>query len=292
MRSASAMANHPQILPGLSKIAARYDALICDVWGVLHDGRAARPDAVEALRRFRAGACPVVLLSNAPRPRADVEAQFAHFGVPDDCYDDIMTSGMAARSDLEHRSRQGRLKMLHLGPARDHGVFEGLPIDCVGADEAQVVLCTGLYDDDTETPEDYRELLADLGRRDLTMLCANPDIVVQRGRQLVYCAGAIAKLYEESGGQVVYYGKPHRPIYEVALARASEIAGRPISHPLAIGDGLGTDIAGANAMGIDALFIADGVHGEDIGEMTPERLEVLFAGAGVTAIAASRALMW
>ncbi len=286
------MSTRPEILPGLSKIAARYDALLCDVWGVLHDGHAARPPAVEALRRFRAGGRPVVLVSNAPRPREDVEAQFARFGVPADCYDAIMTSGMATREDLERRASGARLRMLHLGPDRDRGVFEGLAIECVGAEEAEIVLCTGLYDDDTETPEDYRGLLGGFVRRGLAMLCANPDIVVQRGRVLVYCAGAIAKLYEELGGSVVYYGKPHRPIYEVALARATAAAGRPIARPLAIGDGLGTDIAGANTMGIDALFIADGVHGEDIGELTPERLETLFAHAGVTAMAASPALMW
>lgn len=292
MRSASAMSHPPLILPGLSEIAARYDALICDVWGVLHNGQTAHRPAVEALRRFRADRGPVVLLSNAPRPEKDLREQLGRFGVPEDCYDAIMTSGMAARADLERRAHGGRLAMLHLGPARDRGVFEGLPVDCVDTDKAKVVLCTGLYDDDHETPEDYRELLDQFRSRGLTMLCANPDIVVQRGEALIFCAGAIARAFQKIGGEVVYYGKPHRPIYEATLALAARAAGRAIARPLAIGDGLATDIAGANAFGMDALFIADGVHGEEIGQLTPENLGTLFAKGGVTAMAAMPALMW
>lgn len=286
------MSSLPSVLPGLSEIAARYDALICDVWGVLHNGRAARAPAVEALRRFRADHGPVVLLSNAPRPEKDLKEQFVRLGVPEDCYDGIMTSGMAARADLERRARGARLAMLHLGPARDRGVFEGLAVDCVDTNAAKVVLCTGLYDDTRETPEDYRELLDRFRARGLVMLCANPDIVVQRGDTLIYCAGAVARAYEKIGGEVVYYGKPHRPIYEATLRLAEAVAGRPLARPLALGDGLGTDIAGANHMGLDALFIADGVHGEEIGELTPENLGRLCAEAGVTVMAAMPALMW
>lgn len=286
------MSHLPPILPGLSEIAARYDALICDVWGVLHDGQTARAPAVEALRRFRAERGPVVLLSNAPRPEKDLKEQFARFGVPEDCYDGIMTSGMAARADLERRAQGSRLAMLHLGPPRDRGVFEGLNVECVDTNQARVVLCTGLYDDDHETPEDYRELLDRFRAHGLVMLCANPDLVVQRGDRLIYCAGAIARAYRKIGGEVVYYGKPHRPIYEMTLRLAQEVAGRAIARPLAVGDGLGTDIGGANGMGIDALFIADGVHGEEIGELTPRNLGRLFAEAGVTAMAAMPALMW
>lgn len=286
------MSDTISIISGLSGIAAQYDALICDVWGVLHDGQTARAPAVEALRRFRESHGPVVLLTNAPRPVADVKAQFQRFGVPEDCYDAIMTSGVAARTDLERRARGARLPMLHLGPDRDRGVFEGLDVECVAAASAEVVLCTGLYHDDHEAPEDYRELLSQLHSRGLSMLCANPDIVVQRGEKLVYCAGAIARAYEEIGGHVVYYGKPHRPIYETTLATAKAISGRAVARPLAVGDGLATDILGANRMGIDALFIADGVHGEEIGAMTPESLGAVFAKAGVCAAAAMSALVW
>ena len=282
----------PALLSGLAAIAPRYDALICDVWGVLHDGHMARGPAVEALRRFRANQGPVVLLTNAPRPVADVQGQFVHYGVPEDAYDAIMTSGVAARDELANRAQSHRLAMLHIGPERDRGVFDGLPLDSVAAEKAEIVLCTGLVDDDTETPEDYRALLAALRARDLPMLCANPDIVVQKGAKLLYCAGALAKVYEAIGGRVVYYGKPYRPIYEAALAKLTEIAGRPIRRPLAVGDGLLTDIAGANAFGIDALFIADGVHGEEIGDLTPESLARFFAKTGTRAVGAMPALAW
>lgn len=280
------------IVPGLSAIAPDYDALICDVWGVLHNGRQARVPAVDALQRFRKTRGPVVLLSNAPRPASAVVHQFAHFGVPPDCYDAIVTSGAAAHEDLKRRCEGGRLAVFHIGPERDGGVLEGLPVDCVDAAQASVVLCTGLYDDDHETPDDYRETLAELLTRNLTMLCANPDIVVQRGTTLLYCAGAIARLYEAMGGKVVYYGKPHLPVYEMALSRARAAAHREIAKPLAIGDGLNTDIKGANRAGMDALFIADGVHGEELGALTAENLARLFGQAGVSARAAMQALVW
>ncbi len=220
------MANSPVILSGLHEIARDYDALVCDVWGVLHNGAHAHAPAVDALKRFRAEFGPVVLLSNAPRPVDALEEQFKKIGVPKDCYDAIMTSGVAARVDLAKRTEGGRLAIFHLGPERDRGVFDDLPIDCVEPDKARVVLCTGLFDDDHETPDDYRELLDALRNRGLTMLCANPDFVVQRGGQLVYCAGAIARAYEKTGGAVVYYGKPHTPIYEPGPARG-EAGGGP-----------------------------------------------------------------
>jgi HAD superfamily hydrolase (TIGR01459 family) len=282
----------PTILAGLSEIASDYDALICDVWGVLHDGKHARRDAVEALQKFRATRGPVVLLSNAPRPVSDLQKQFVHYGVPPDCYDAIMTSGVAARDDLERRAHGMRFPILHIGPERDRGVFEGLPIDCGDAADAKIVLCTGLYDDDNETPDDYRGMLKDIRARGLAMLCANPDIVVQRGDKLIWCAGAIAREFEKLGGVVVYYGKPHLPVYAMTLAKAHAAAGREIRKPLAIGDGLATDIRGANAAGIDALFIADGVHGEEIGALTPESLAALFAKNRVSARAAMRTLVW
>ncbi len=280
------------IITGLSTIAPEYDALVCDVWGVLHNGKHARAPAVDALQRFRKSHGPVVLLSNAPRPASEVARMLAHFGVPADAYDAIVTSGVAARDDLEKRAHGERLPILHIGPERDRGVFEGLPIDCVDAGAAKVVLCTGLYDDDHETPENYRSVLADLRARDLTMLCANPDIVVQRGNALIYCAGAIAREYEKIGGAVIYYGKPYLPVYDMTLARAREAANRDIKKPLAIGDGLATDIKGANAAALDALFIADGVHGEELGAFTAENLAALFARAGVSVRAAMPALIW
>ena len=286
------MANSPTILSGLHEIAHDYDALVCDVWGVIHNGTTVHARAVEALRSFRNSFGPVVLLSNAPRPVDALKEQFARLGVPKDCYDAIMTSGAASRADLVERTKGGRLAIYHLGPERDRGVFEGLDVVCVAPEEASVVLCTGLFDDDRETPDDYRELLQALYERGLTMLCANPDIVVQRGGVLVYCAGAIARAYETIGGDVIYYGKPHTPIYKPVLEAARAAARRDIVRPLAIGDGLETDIRGADNAGMDSLFIADGIHGEEIGDVTEASLARLFGKAQLTARAAMRTLVW
>lgn len=282
----------PRILGGLHEIAGDYDAALCDIWGVLHDGRSARRPAVEALQHFRKARGPVILLSNAPRPVVDVEQQFAELGIPHDCYDAILTSGVLAHEDLARRSRERTLQILHIGPERDRGVFAALPVCCVTADKAELVICTGLFDDDTESPENYRNLLTDLGERKLPLLCVNPDIVVQRGGQLIYCAGALARLYEELGGTAVYYGKPHRPIYEAASALAAKMAGHQDLRVLVLGDGLETDVRGANQAGLDAIFIADGIHGEDVRILTPESVQKLCDASGVSVIAAIRALVW
>jgi HAD superfamily hydrolase (TIGR01459 family) len=281
--------NHsPQIIHGLREIAPHYDALICDVWGVLHDGTTAHRDACAALKTFRDTCGPVVLLTNAPRPVSDVEELFVKkYDVPLDCYDAIVTSGVATREDLEARTKSTRLKMLHLGPERDRGIFEGLDIQTTDVEHSDIVLCSGLYDDDTESPADYVDLLDRMKARALTMICANPDRVVQRDGRLIYCAGALASEYEKIGGDVIYYGKPRTAIYNNVRA-----ALKGAKNPLAIGDGMYTDIKGANAAGIDALFIADGIHGEDVAEMTPQHLGKLFADAGVHARAAMRALVW
>jgi HAD superfamily hydrolase (TIGR01459 family) len=275
------------IISGLREIAPDYDALICDVWGVLHDGLRPHWAAVEALRRFRAERGRVVLLSNAPRPPADIVRQLALIGVPEDCYDAIVTSGAAARDDIAGRAAEGRLALMHLGPERDYNLFEGLSVDLVGPDKAALVLLSGLYDDETETPEDYKPILSELKSRLLTMVCANPDVVVPRGGKLVPCAGALARDYESLGGEVVYYGKPHLPIFRVALEALGDA-----KRVLVIGDGIETDIKGANAAGLDALFIAHGVHAEEVGAPTPENLAKLFAKKGVKVRAAMGALAW
>src|SRR6185295_3245041 len=278
------MTAKPQLLSHFADIAADYDALVCDIWGVLHNGASAHAAACDALKLFRAKHGRVVLLTNAPRPAKDLEEQFRRFGVPADCFDAIVTSGAAARAELARRAATGRLALLHLGPERDRNLFAGLDVELTDVAHAALVLCSGLYDDDSETPDDYQAMLAELHNHGRTMLCANPDLVVQRGGKLVYCAGALAQVYEKLGGAVVYYGKPHLPIYETVHA---ELKGA--RRPLAIGDGLGTDILGANRAGIDALFIADGIHGEDVGEFTERHMAELFATAGVHARAAMRA---
>jgi HAD superfamily hydrolase (TIGR01459 family) len=277
-----------QIISGLGEIVRDYDALVCDVWGVLHNGDKAYPAACAALKIFKETRGPVILLTNAPRPVSDVEELFVEkYGVPLDCYDTIVTSGVATRDDLEQRTKQGRLKMLHLGPERDNGIYRGLNIEATDVDHAQIVMCSGLYDDEVEGPDDYTELLAKMKARKLAMICANPDWRVQRGGRLIYCAGALADAYEKTGGEVVYYGKPKTEIYDYVRAAA-----KGAKKLLAIGDGMHTDIKGANAAGIDALFIADGVHGEDVTELTERHMAELFAKAGVHAKAAMRALVW
>jgi len=277
-----------KIITGLREIAPQHDALVCDVWGVLHNGDKAHLPACAALKTFKENHGRVILLTNAPRPVSDVEELFVKkYGVPLDCYDAIVTSGVATRDDLAARAKSHRLAMLHLGPERDRGIFEGLNIDTVDVNDAEIVMCSGLYDDDAETPADYAELLAKMKARKLTMICANPDWVVQRGGKLIYCAGAVANEYEKIGGEVIYYGKPKTAIYDYVRA-----AMKGAKNPLAIGDGMHTDIKGANAAGMDALFVADGVHGEDVAEMTERHLGELFAKAGVHAKAAMRALVW
>ena len=287
----------PRLISGLSEIASGYDALICDVWGVIHDGHTAHPAAAEALSHFREAHGPVVLLTNAPRLPDEVAAQCAQYGVPEGCYDAIVSSGGAARAELDRRAAaNGTLPLYYIGPGRDLPLLAGLDAALCGIGEAELALCTGLVDDLTETVEDYRDRLAAMRARGLTMICANPDLVVHRGPKLCYCAGALAKEYEKMGGTAIYYGKPHRPIYDAALAAiapAAQAANRQSAKkPLAVGDGLFTDIKGANRAGLDVLFIADGVHGEEVKPYTAEHLAGLFARSGVTALAASRTLTW
>jgi len=290
------MNTSPRLIAGLSELAFAYDALICDVWGVIHDGHKAHPAAAQALARFRENHGPVVLLTNAPRLPSEVAAQCAAYGVPPGCYDAIVSSGGAARDDLARRAASASLPLYYIGPDKDLALMDGLAIARTGIAEAALVLCTGLVDDLAETPADYADRLAAMRARNLTMICANPDLVVHRGAQLCYCAGALANDYEKLGGPVIYYGKPHRPIYQAALAaagEAAEAAHKPKpKKPLAVGDGLFTDILGAGRAGLDVLFIADGVHGEEVQPYTADHLGKLFAKSGVTALAASRMLTW
>jgi HAD superfamily hydrolase (TIGR01459 family) len=277
------------IINGLSQIAPDYDAAICDVWGVVHNGKRMYAPAIDAMRRFRAERGPVVLVSNAPRPPEGVIALFDKLSIPHDFYDAIVTSGGETREDLIRRTANDRrLKLFYLGPQRDHPLFEGLSIEMTEATEAELVLCTGFYDDETETPDDYRELLDHFRLRGLTFLCANPDIVVQRGDKLIYCAGAIARLYESMGGDVIYYGKPYEPIFVAANRELLKHAA--VKRPLVIGDGLETDIAGANRMNFDALFIVGGIHSSLIDD--PPGIAKLLADSDARVTAIMPALAW
>jgi HAD superfamily hydrolase (TIGR01459 family) len=286
----------PRLISGLSEIASGHDALICDVWGVVHDGARHHPAAAEALYRFKEKHGPVVLLTNAPRVPAEVAIQCTSYGLPPDCYDAIVSSGGAAREELARRSVGATLPLYYIGPDRDLPMIAGLDVRRAPIAEAGVALAIGLRDDMTETPDQYDGELKAMRERGLTMICANPDLVVHRGDRLLYCAGSLAQAYEALGGQVLYYGKPYRPIYDSALAAAALVAkaaGRPSpQRPLAVGDGLLTDIKGANGVGLEALFIADGVHGEETRPYTVEHMESLFRRFGARASAVTRALKW
>ena len=257
----------PCEIDGLRDVAKDYDALICDVWGVLHNGQIPFAETVEALRIFRKTRGPVVLLTNAPRLATDIGLQFDRIGVPRDCYDALITSGEGARAELIRHIPSGKpLKLFNLGPDRDRAVRDGLNIVLTEPEDAELVLCTGLFDDEHEGPDDYRTLLQAFRKRGLRLLCANPDVVVRRGETIVYCAGAIARTYEEMGGEVKYFGKPYPPVFELARARAQALGQG--NRLLVIGDGLETDIKGANAMGWDALFVLGGIHGVEIGDFS------------------------
>ncbi len=284
------MNKRPEQINGLSEIAGRYESLFCDVWGVLHNGVAAFAGTVEALSAFRRETGgSVILVTNAPRPAAAIAVQLAGFGVPDDAYDHIVTSGDVTRSAVA--ARPGA-RVFHLGPERDLGFYEDLDITLVGAEDADLIACTGLFDDTVETPDDYRERLQDFSARKLPMVCANPDIVVERGNALVWCAGALARLYQELGGEVILAGKPHAPIYDVAMEMAG-LSDR--SRVLAIGDGLPTDIKGACKAGIDALFITGGIHSADFGPLMspdPDKIRARLLAEGLGAVAFMPMLAW
>jgi HAD superfamily hydrolase (TIGR01459 family) len=277
------------IVASIAPLAAEADAFICDVWGVIHNGVAAYSAAVDACLRFRVAGGIVVLLTNAPRPASAVEAQLMKLGVPRKAYDAVVTSGDLTRSLIEEHKGA---PVFHLGPERDRGLFEGLDVRSADAEAAEVVVCSGLFDDSRETPEDYRVFLGRVAARHLPMICANPDIVVERGSQIVYCAGALAALYEELGGEVVYAGKPHLPIYERASEVIAQIRGAAVQRAriLAIGDGIRTDMEGAFRAGFRAVFVASAVHvGEPLEEAT---LPALFDGLGQKPVAAMRGLVW
>ncbi|NNM72483.1 TIGR01459 family HAD-type hydrolase [Enterovirga aerilata] len=245
-------------------LAPRYDLLLCDVWGVLHDGLRAFPDAGSALQRYREGGGRVILVSNAPRPGSSVAAQLDGLGVPRAAYDAIVTSGDLTRAAV---IRRGDDPLHHIGPERDLPLFDGLPVRFASLEEADYVVCTGLFDDEHETVADYAPTLRRMRERGLWMVCANPDIVVERGHQLVLCAGALAAAYEALGGETYTGGKPHRPIYEEAAALGAKLIGRDpsASRILAIGDAIRTDVAGGRSFGVDVLLVARGIHAADIG---------------------------
>jgi HAD superfamily hydrolase (TIGR01459 family) len=281
------------ILSSIGELAATSDAWIVDVWGVMHNGAKAYAEACDACRTFRAGGGSVAMLSNAPRPFSAVMRQLDALGVPREAYDLGVTSGDMTRAMIAEMvaSGEGR-RLLHIGPERDKGLFEGLAVDFATADAAEIVVCSGLFDDTRETPADYARLFASLLARGVPMICANPDLKVERGDVLVYCAGALAALYAADGGKVVYAGKPDVAIYQHTLSEIAGLRGRAVGRErvLAIGDGIETDLKGAHAANLRSVFIASGVHlPKGLGAAA---LGELFAERPFTPVAALARLAW
>lgn len=277
------------ILSSIAALAGTSDAWICDIWGVMHNGVRAFAPAVEACRAFRKRGGTVVLVSNAPRPFGSVARQIEGLGVTSDAYDGIVSSGDVTRDLLG--PWQGR-PLLHIGPERDRPVFEGLDIRFAAEADAEVVALTGLYDDTREAPGDYAVLFNRLLRRNVPVICANPDLQVERGAVLVYCAGALAELYGSLGGTVVYAGKPHLPIYDTAFAMIERVRGQPVPREriLAIGDGLRTDMDGAHAARLRPVFIASALHVQ--GPLDAARIGTLFSDRSYRPVAAQASLAW
>jgi HAD superfamily hydrolase (TIGR01459 family) len=275
----------------LRDVVAGVDVVLSDIWGVVHNGLESFPDACAALHAFRERGGTVILITNAPRPADSVQRQLRKLHVPDETYDGIVSSGDLTRHFVAGHPGQ---KIFWLGPERDGSIHRGLDPVLVGIDAADYIVCTGLFDDETESAEDYRAMMLTARERHLPLICANPDIVVERGDRLIYCAGAIAELYRELGGEVIFYGKPHRPIYERAIALAAEQRGAPtpLARVLAIGDSVRTDLAGAHGFGINCLFVTRGIHAGDfegIDQLDPASVKELF---GHPPLALMRELRW
>ena len=262
----------------LRDVVGDAEVLLSDIWGVVHNGLAAFPDACQALHNFRQQGGTVILITNAPRPADSVQRQLRKLEVADEIYDAIVSSGDLTRHFVADHPGQ---KMFWIGPERDNSIYRGLDPVLSPLEQADYIVCTGLFDDETESAENYRAMLLQARERSLTLVCANPDIVVERGDRLIYCAGAVAELYLELGGEVIFYGKPHRPIYERAIALASERRGHAVelNRVLAIGDSVRTDLAGAQGFGIDCLFVTRGIHSEEfagIEQLDPASVRELF----------------
>ncbi len=275
---------------GLAQIAGRYDTLLCDVWGVIHNGRRAFAPACEALVRFRETGGRVCLVTNAPVPEAQVVRYFEPLGVPADAYDACASSGDATRRELAARRH---LKVWRMGGdegwEHDRFLYDGLGLTFEDSPQADLLLCIGLRDQVNDQPEDYRAELSEAAQRGLPMLCANPDRQVRVGGRLYWCAGALAEIYERLGGQVIYPGKPHAPIYALALEKLG-FNGPTARRILCIGDSPSTDIRGARAMGFDSLYVGTGLR-EHSANFRVEALELL-SEAGEFATYAMPMLRW
>ena len=258
-----------EIIRSLADLGGRYDAVFCDLWGCLHNGKTAFPAAVAALQAFRAGGGAVILLTNSPRPNSSVIKQLDGMAVPRDAWDGVVSSGDAAQMGMLSGAVGRRVH--HIGAPKDEVFFTEFagdlaeyarsqdPITRVALKDASGIVCTGLADDLTETPDDYRAKLLFGKTLGLPMLCANPDIIVDMGDTRLYCAGALAEAYAAMGGTVLYFGKPHPPIYDLARRRLAVLTGQDDARILCIGDGISTDVQGGMAEGLDTLFVTGGI---------------------------------
>ena len=288
------MSDKPIFIPVIdhvAPIAGGRAAWLVDIWGVMHNGVAPFESAVVACQTFRGAGGIVILVSNAPRPHHSVAEQLDRIGVARDAYDLIISSGDASKKMIQELGEAG---VFHLGPTRDLSLYDGFQGERTSEDKAEAIVCTGLFDDETETPDDYHALLSQFAERGLEMICVNPDLQVERGGKLVYCAGALAKAYEDLGATVHYAGKPYPPIYRMVQDALTQRLGRVLEtkEMLAIGDGVHTDIEGAGKAGIDSVFVASRVHVTS--EMlTSDALTALFQGEDVAPpIAAMTSLVW
>jgi len=254
-----------QIINSLTEISDRYDAILCDLWGCLHNGLAPFPAAEAALAAFRAKGGTVILLTNAPRPAEGVRKHLTHINVDAADYDGVISSGDAAKAALT--AGMFGTDVYHIGPDRDLGFFEGAGVNRVALEEAESIVCTGLFDDESETPGDYAATILYGKTKGMKLLCANPDIVVDRGDRRIYCAGALAQAYSEAGGESMYFGKPHPPIYALARQMITELRGTIVDDAriLCVGDGIKTDVPGGINEGMDTLFITGGLSKETTG---------------------------
>lgn len=269
-----------RIISRFSEISDAYDLAYVDLWGCMHNGLRAFPDAVAAMQAFRVSGGRVVLVTNAPRPRADVERQVAHFGIPDDAWDVVATSGDAARLAL-FRGVVGS-KVYFMGEERDLTFLDRLkivenPVEIqrVPLAEAEGIVCCGPFDSHADPAVNRPDFLY-AKQKGLKLLCANPDVVVDRGESREWCAGALAELYTEMGGESLYFGKPHPPIYDLARKRYDALPdAKPDPRIIAIGDGIRTDILGALGEGIDSLMITGGLAARETGTHTQPDADML-----------------
>lgn len=276
----------------LSALASRYDLILCDIWGVVHNGAAIYAEAAGALSHFRDRGGSVILISNASRLRRMVSSQLGELGVPLAAYDAVITSGDVTR---EYIAARPRCAVFDVGPGDAGPILEGLNVRFATMNDADLVISSGAFDSANKKIEGLRPQLFDMRAKDLLLLCANPDVITELGGRRVQCSGALAELYAELGGRVIYAGKPKARIYERALSLAAELRGAPVPRErvLVIGDSLRTDIAGAVASGFASLFVWGGIHAGELGaNPTPTVLARLFTKAQLLPTAVTSQLVW